>query len=173
MDEYHQECEALVRKYRDTVVSFCSHMLGDAALGEDVAQNVFLAVCQGMAHFRQDSTIQTWLFAIARKQCFKALRDGGRQTFLDWLRRRDIREGAHSELPPLPGQEPEVRLQRVRQGLLMLEKDMRALLLLRYNIGLTLDEMATSCECSEATVRRRLARALKQLRAVIEGMDNA
>jgi RNA polymerase sigma factor (sigma-70 family) len=41
-------------------------------------------------------------------------------------------------------------------------------LLLRYETGLTLVEVAHILGCSEASVRRQLARALAQLRAVLD-----
>ena len=58
--------------------------------------------------------------------------------------------------------------QRVRQGLERLGPTERTALLLRYETGLTLVEVAHILGRSEATVRRQLARALTQLRTVLE-----
>ena len=47
-------------------------MLGDAAHGEEVAQEVFLGAYAAMLRFRQEASLRTWLLAIARKQCLRA-----------------------------------------------------------------------------------------------------
>ena len=76
--------------------------------------------------------------------------------------------GAH-RAPPDPSEEdPEVLRQRVRRGLDRLAPAARTVLLLRYETGLTLAEVAHIVGRSEATVRRQLARALQQLRTVLE-----
>ena len=56
----------------------------------------------------------------------------------------------------------------MRQGLGRLEPAARTVLLLRYETGLTLVEVAHIVGRSEASVRRQLARALAQLRAVLD-----
>ena len=42
--------------------------------GQAVIQEVFLGAYKAMPGFRQQGSIRTWLFAIARKQRLKALR---------------------------------------------------------------------------------------------------
>jgi RNA polymerase sigma-70 factor, ECF subfamily len=120
-----------------------------------------------MPRFRQEASVRTWLLAIARKQCLKALRDRRRRRRLEEEKRREIVSGAHRVLPDLSADEPEVLQQRVRRGLERLGTAERTVLLLRYATGLTLSEVAHILGRSEASVRRQLARALAQLRRVI------
>jgi RNA polymerase sigma factor (sigma-70 family) len=166
--EYRQALEGLVRGYQHAVVGFCTAMLGDAPHGQDVAQDTFLGAYAAMPRFRQDASVRTWLFAIARNQCLKALRDRRRRRQLEQDRPREIRRGAHRPPPLPPGEEPEALLRRVRQGLDRIGKEERAVLLLRYDTGLTLAELAHIMRCSEATVRRQLAQALRHLREVVD-----
>jgi len=79
---YRPALEALVQGYQHVIVRCCTAMLGDAAHGEEITQEVFLGAYAAMARFRQDASICTWLFAIARKQCLKALRDRRRPRIL-------------------------------------------------------------------------------------------
>jgi RNA polymerase sigma factor (sigma-70 family) len=76
--------------------------------------------------------------------------------------------GAHRTPPDPAAEDPEVLRQRVRRGLDRLGAAERTVLLLRYETGLTLVEVAHIVGRSEAGVRRQLARALQQLRAVLE-----
>jgi RNA polymerase sigma-70 factor (ECF subfamily) len=143
-------------------------MLGDTGHGEEIAQEVFLGAYAAMPRFRQEASVRTWLLAIARKQCLKALRDRRRRRRLEEEQRQAIAREAH-RVPPDPAEEdPEVLRQRVRRGLDRLGPAARTVLLLRYETGLSIGEMAHIVGRSEASVRRQLARALEQLRTVLD-----
>jgi RNA polymerase sigma-70 factor (ECF subfamily) len=165
---YRPALEALVRGYQCLIVRHCTAMLGDEAHGEEVAQEVFLGAYAALPRFRREASLRTWLLAIARKQCLKALRDRRRRRRLDEEKRREIARGAHLAPPDPCEEDPEVLRQRVRQGLDRLGPAARTMLLLRYDTGLTLAEVAHLVGRSEATVRRQLARVLAQLREVLD-----
>jgi RNA polymerase sigma-70 factor (ECF subfamily) len=165
---YRPALEALVRGYQHLIVRHCTAMLGDAAHGEEIAQEVFLGAYTAMPRFRQEASIRTWLLAIARKQCLKVLRDRRCRKRLEEGQESEIARGVH-RAPPDPSEEdPEVRRQRVRRGLDRLGPAERTVLLLRYETGVPLVQMAHILGRSEASVRRQLARALAQLREIID-----
>jgi RNA polymerase sigma-70 factor, ECF subfamily len=166
--DYRSALEALVWGYQHLIVRHCTAMLGDTGHGEEIAQEVFLGAYAAMPRFRQEASVRTWLLAIARKQCLKALRDRRRRRRLEEEQRQAIAREAH-RVPPDPAEEdPEVLRQRVRRGLDRLSPVERTVLVLRYETGLTLVEMAHILGRSEAGVRRQLVRALAQLRTVLE-----
>jgi RNA polymerase sigma-70 factor, ECF subfamily len=165
---YRPALEVLVRSYQHMIVQHCTAMLGDAAHGEEVAQEVFLGAYAAMPRFRQEASVRTWLLAIARKQCLKALRDRRRRRRLEEEKRSEIASSAHRDPPDPSEEDPEALRQRVRRGLDRLGPTERTVLLLRYETGLTLVEVAHIVGRSEASVRRQLARALQQLRAVLD-----
>jgi RNA polymerase sigma-70 factor, ECF subfamily len=169
--EFRKALEALVCEYQHAVVGFCTQMLGAAYHGQEVAQEVFLGAYQAMPRFRQQASIRTWLFAIARKQCLKALRQRYRWQQLCEEHPASIRSATHREPPIALDEQPDAWLERVRQGLGMLDQSQRALLLMRYDTGLTLIEMAHILGVSEAGVRRRLIRALQDLRREVMDHD--
>ena len=164
---YRQALEELVRRYQHRIVRYCVALLGEAGYGEEVAQEVFLAAYRAMPYFRREAALRTWLWAIARKQCLKALRDSRRRRRVEEAKRSAIVSGAHRTPPDPSAEDPEVQQQRVRQGLDRLGAAERTVLLLRYETGLTLVEVAHIVGRSEAGVRRQLARALAQLRTVL------
>jgi RNA polymerase sigma-70 factor (ECF subfamily) len=166
--DYRAALEALVRGYQHLIVRHCTAMLGDAAHGEEMAQEVFLGAYAAMPRFRQEASVRTWLLAIARKQCLKALRNRQRRRRIEENRQYDMASGAHRAPPDPTEEDPKVLQQRVRQALERLGSTARTVLLLRYETGLTLMEVAHIVGRSEAGVRRQLARALEQLRAVLE-----
>ena len=154
---YRPALEGLVRRYQYQIVRYCVAMLGEVGAGEDVTQEVFLGAYHAMPQFHRAAALRTWLWAIARKQCLKALRDssaagyGGEHQAIVAVpiapprpRRRGSR-GAAAAGPPRPGAAGPAE---------------RTVLLLRYDTGLTLEEIAHIVGRSEASVRRQLARAL-------------
>lgn len=165
--DFRRALEVLVEGYQHFIVSFCIHMLGEMAYGEEVAQNVFLAVYSALPAFRQHASVRTWLLAIARKQCFKALRDGQRRRHLEYAQRDVIAAAVHRAPQTSPEHDPEAQLRRVRQSLLQLHQEDRALLMMRYDADLSLAEIAEVLDISQASVRRRLARALRRLQEVM------
>jgi RNA polymerase sigma-70 factor (ECF subfamily) len=53
------------RRLRDPVLFLCRNLLGDAAEAEDAVQEVFVAVYDGLARFRGDARLSTWVYRIA------------------------------------------------------------------------------------------------------------
>jgi RNA polymerase sigma-70 factor, ECF subfamily len=165
--DFRRALEVLVEGYQHYIVSFCAHMLGEITHGEEVAQNVFLAAYHAMPAFRQHASVRTWVLAIARKQCFKALRDGQRHRYLEHAQRNVIAAQVHRAPQTSPEHNPEAQLQQVRQSLLQLDQEERALLMMRYEADLSLDNIADILDISKASVRRRLVRALRRLQEVM------
>ncbi len=54
--------EALVRKHAVRIVRFCMKQTGDAAAGEEMAQEVWLSVWRHRADYRAEGRFVVWLF---------------------------------------------------------------------------------------------------------------
>ena len=168
LGRFRDALETLVRGYQHVIVGFCANMLGDPDDGEEIAQEVFLAVYTAMPRFRGQASVRTWLFAIARKQCLKTLRNRRRRKRLQHDQRQAIAETSHREPSLSPEEDPEAQLQLVKNSLGRLDKAERALLLMRYDAGLPIADISHVLGLSVASVRRRLVRALHHLREVMD-----
>jgi DNA-directed RNA polymerase specialized sigma24 family protein len=85
--EVQRAMEPLAEGYQPVVVGFCVTMLGDPTQGEEVAQEVFMTAYRALPRFRWDSSLLTFMLAIARKRCLKHLkRDGMRKKKFDQKR---------------------------------------------------------------------------------------
>lgn len=133
---------------------------GDHALAEEVAQDVMLAVWQGAGRFRQDSSVLTWMLAIAR---YKALD----------VRRRNA---GHDPLPEsLPSEaagpaaiiERQDRDESLADAIHKLPPDQQETLELIFYHGLTGTEAAEVLGVSPGTVKSRLYRAKSRLRGLL------
>ncbi len=62
------------RRYQDRVRSWCYRMTGNHESAQDLSQEVFLKAYRHLDAFRGDSSLATWLYAIARNHCLTALK---------------------------------------------------------------------------------------------------
>ena len=166
--EYRRALEALLDGYQHAIVGFCHNMLIETAHAEEVAQDVFIAAYKALPRFRQQASVRTWLFAIARKQCLQAMRNRDRRQRIAREKQSFIAQAAHRDPPATPEEDPEGLMRLVRLSLEKLQETERALLTMRYDTGLSVADMAPILGVSIATVRRRLADALAHLREVID-----
>src|ERR1700682_2649855 len=61
--------EALMRRHATPLLLFIQRMVGDRHLGEDLFQEVFLAVWSKRSQYGQGRPFKPWLYAIARNKC--------------------------------------------------------------------------------------------------------
>ena len=58
---------AVVEQYGRLVSSICWRMTQDQEAAREAAQEVWLAVLEGLPGFRGDSALSTWIYTIARR----------------------------------------------------------------------------------------------------------
>lgn len=63
----------LVQRYKDKVLNLCYAQLKNREDAEDAAQEVFIRIYRGIAGYRGDAKLQTWITSIARNVCLSLL----------------------------------------------------------------------------------------------------
>jgi RNA polymerase sigma-70 factor (ECF subfamily) len=74
----NQAFERLLDEYREKVFRLACSLLGDEAAAEDAAQETFLKIWRALPGFRGDSSVSTWIYAIARNTCLTRRRIAAR-----------------------------------------------------------------------------------------------
>jgi RNA polymerase sigma-70 factor, ECF subfamily len=146
----------LVREHQGMVFSIAYHYLQDRSLAEDLAQEVFLELYQGLRRIQSAAHLTFWLRRVTANRCI----DQGRRK----LRRRELAleetpEPAASHAPADP-----LLLRRLRQGLAVLTEKQRMVVILRFQEGLGPAEIAEALEMPVNTVKSTLHRSLEELR---------
>src|SRR4051794_25528594 len=158
----------IVRAYQIPVYNYVLRMVGDRALAEDLTQEVFLRVFQGLPRFSLRSKFTTWLF------------QGTKNRVLDELPTIERRPRAVVDLDDIPPLEvvdaPFERLEAIDavwRAVERLSVDLKMALLLRDVVGLSYSEIADSLEVTLATVKWRIWKAREdvQLALAREGID--
>jgi len=149
---------ALYDRHGPYVLNYLVQIVPDRPTAEEVLQNVMLAVWTGAGRFRQDCTVRAWVFAIARKQAAKALRDQSRRT----LQLDETLVAADHD--PQQATERNLQAEALQQAILKLPRIEREALELVYYRNLTLAEAATHLRIPINTLKSRLFRARARLR---------
>lgn len=139
--------DSLVRAYQAPLWRFLRHLLGDAHLAEDVAQETFLRAYLALSSFRAGARFSTWLFQI------------GRNAGLDAIKARTRRQHYTSMLrPPPPVADPHARVE-LTEALAALPTALREALLVVEVLGFSYDEASAVIGVPTGTVKSRVFRA--------------
>lgn len=77
----HYAFNLLVRQYQRRLYAFIRRMVTDHQEAQDVLQNTFIKVWNGLDNFRADSKLYSWLYRIAHNECLNHLRSMKRGLF--------------------------------------------------------------------------------------------
>ncbi|HXV33282.1 MAG TPA: RNA polymerase sigma factor [Gaiellaceae bacterium] len=155
--------QAILEMYEGPVFNYVLRMVGDRALAEDLTQEIFLRIYQGLPGFSLRCRFTTWLFQVAKNRV------------LDELRARERKPQAVltlDDLPPLevvdaPPERTEV-IDAVWRAVGLLNPDLKMALLLRDVVGLSYTEIADSLEITLATVKWRIFKAREEVQLALE-----
>ena len=153
----------IVRTYEQPVFNYVLRLTGDRALAEDLTQEVFLRVFQGLSGFSLRSRFTTWLFQVAKNRVLDELRA---------LERRPRAVVALEDIPPLEVVDAPVEraeaIDAVWRAVELLNPDLKMALLLRDIVGLSYTEIAETLEITLATVKWRIYKAREEVQAALQ-----
>ncbi len=162
--------DVLVQGYQQIVLAYCIATMGDYAIGEEVALEVFDAIWRALPGFKRESSFLTWMLAIAHNTCMKRIGIIGR------LRRIFVYgiDKTIMETQPDPSDSPEevmIKQQQVERLLRALEKLTRKdrdLIIMLYFEGLSLEAIAKRRSQGRETVRQELLKVQQKLKQIID-----
>lgn len=160
--DYRLALSLCARIHGTKIGRFCMALTGSQAEADDLVQETLLAAHDAFASYRGDSPIVSWLLGIARLKCARH------------LERRSLRAARLTDLMP-PDAVPEGldlladrrRAERTRSALAAVRPSEREAVLLRYLGELSYQEVGRACGIDERAARKRVSRALAQLRTVL------
>ena len=153
----------IVRTYEQPVFNYVLRLVGDRSLAEDLTQEVFLRVFQGLPGFTLRSRFTTWLFQVTKNRVLDELRA---------LERRPRAVVTLDDIAPLevvdaPYERAEA-IDAVWRAVENLTVDLKMALLLRDVVGLSYVEIADALEVTLATVKWRIYKAREEVAASLQ-----
>ena len=180
---------ALVREYQPSLVRVARMFVSSQAAAEEVAQETWLGVLNGLDRFEGRSSLRTWIFRIltniaktkavreGRTLPFSALQDPARvpEAAVDadrFLDSEHARWPGHWAAKPTPWPEDalvaaETR-ERLAEAIEALPATQRAVISLRDIEGWSSEEVRNALDLSETNQRVLLHRARSKVRAALE-----
>ncbi len=172
------EFDRLVERYHKQAYSIAYRMTGNHADAEDLTQEAFVRAFRFFGNYRRDWPFDNWLYKIMSN------------LFVDDLRRRpkahmqsldqplDLSGGGevYLEIPDAASNPERLVMtheldEHIQRALNALPPDFRMTVILADIQGLSYEEISQAMKCSLGTVRSRLHRGRKLLRAKIAASD--
>jgi RNA polymerase sigma-70 factor, ECF subfamily len=165
VDQYHASLRRVARFY-----------IANRAVADEVVQDTWLGVIQGIWAFEGRSSLKTWIFRILINRARTRAAREGRMVVPDRSQPADQpAQPAHwTDSPPDPGVSPERRLlahearQHLQSAIAALPEHQRLVLILRDVEGCSTEEVCNTLGFQETNTRVLLHRARAKVRAVLE-----
>jgi RNA polymerase sigma-70 factor (ECF subfamily) len=165
--------EEVYTRFRAPVWRLARRLTNNDEEALDATQEIFIRIWRGLAGFRGEAKLSTWVFQIAWNYLRWKRRQRGRQAALFAVPDPDAGDVMDRAADAAP--DPERRassaelLSRVDDALQRLPEHYRVVIWLRDGEDLSYEEIAATLDVPIGTVRSRLARGREALRREVEG----
>jgi RNA polymerase sigma-70 factor (ECF subfamily) len=150
--------DALFRRFAPYVARTALRIVGRKSEVDDIVQDVFIQAMNRLPQVRDLAAIKGWFATITVRVCSRRLR---RRRYRQWFKFAQITDIE----APTADEEQRVALINLYNLLDELPPDQRVAWAVRHIAGEQLEDAASICGCSLATVKRRIAAAQVKLDA--------
>lgn len=154
--------EALVTRHIVRAQAVARGVLGNDPAVDDVVQESFLRAYRRLGQLSQPAQFPSWLGTIARNEAISWLRRNRKVKQID-VDQTQVAAPEEEDLSDADRHERSVQARRLRYSIDRLKASYREIINLKYDAGLSYDEMADTLNTSVANVEKRLYRARKAL----------
>jgi RNA polymerase sigma-70 factor (ECF subfamily) len=168
----------LVRRYQRPVFSLLYRMVRDRALAEDLSQDTFVKVLNGLKSYRPEFKFSSWIFKVANNVAIDQLRKRGVDTISmdgapdaktpDARAATGLQLRGHGETPLQEVEARELGI-AIEQAIGRLRPEYRSCIVLRHVEGYSYEEIAQILDLPLGTVKTYIHRARIELRGLLEG----
>ncbi len=150
----------LIKKYQEKLYWHVRRMVIEHEDANDVLQNVFIRVWNGLENFREDSQLYTWLYRIATNECL---------TFLEQQKKRssvslsEVESGLSNKIKADKHFDPNKLEWKLQLAIQQLPEKQRIVFHLRYYDEMPYEEMSKVLETSEGALKASYHHAAKKI----------
>ena len=163
--------DRLIEQYQHRLFRYLVYLAGNRALAEDLFQETWIRVLERGHQYDGKHEFSTWLYAVARNLTIDYLRKKS-PVSLDGM----MEDQEHAPLEPADPRpmawevvQQHEQSERVSAALVSIPAEYREAVVLRFQEGLALDEIATVTGARLGTVKSRLYRGLNMLMSRLKG----
>ena len=156
---------SIIKKYQEKLYWHIRRMVVDHDDTNDVLQNVFIRVWNGLENFREDSQLYTWLYRIATNESL---------TYLEQQKKRasvslsDVESGLSNKIKADKYFDPNKLEWKLQLGIQQLPEKQRLVFSLRYYDEMPYEEMSRILDTSEGALKASYHHAVKKIEDYIK-----
>ena len=156
---------SIIKKYQEKLYWHVRRMVVQHEDANDVLQNVFIRVWNGLENFREDSQLYTWLYRIATNECL---------TYLEQLKKRssvslsDVETGLSNKIKADRYFDPQKLEWKLQLAMQQLPEKQRIVFNLRYYDEMPYEEMSRVLDTSEGALKASYHHAVKKIEDYIK-----
>ena len=163
--------DRLIEQYQHRLLRYLVYLAGNRELAEDLFQETWIRVLERGHQYDGKHEFSTWLYAVARNLTIDYLRKKS-PVSLDGMMEDEERSPLEpADTRPMAWEvvQQHEQSERVSAALVSIPAEYREAVVLRFQEGLALDEIATVTGARLGTVKSRLYRGLNMLMSRLKG----
>ena len=155
-----QAFTSIIRKYQEKLYWHIRRMVVEHEDANDVLQNVFIRVWNGLANFREDAQLYTWLYRIATNESLSFLEQQKKRSSVPF---GDGEEGLSNKIKADKHFDANKLEWKLQLAIQQLPEKQRAVFTLRYYDEMPYEEMSRVLETSEGALKASYHHAVKKI----------
>lgn len=150
----------IIKKYQEKLYWHIRRMVVTHDDANDVLQNMFIKVWNGLQNFREDSQLYTWLYRIATNESLTFLEQQKRKAAVSFT---DVEEGLSNKIKADSNFDANRLEWKLQLAIQQLPEKQRAVFNLRYYDEMPYEEMSRVLETSEGALKASYHHAAKKI----------
>ncbi|MBX2930708.1 MAG: sigma-70 family RNA polymerase sigma factor [Chitinophagaceae bacterium] len=155
---------AIVKKFQEKLYWHVRRLVVTHDDANDVLQNIFIKVWNGLESFREDSKLYTWLYRIATNECLTFLDNQKRKATSDYSA---VEEGLSNKIKAENNFNANQLEWKLQLAIQQLPEKQRAVFTLRYYDEMPYEEMSRVLDTSEGALKASYHHAAKKIEEFI------
>jgi RNA polymerase sigma factor (sigma-70 family) len=151
---------AIIKKYQEKLYWHIRRMVVEHEDANDVLQNVFIRVWNGLENFREDAQLYTWLYRIATNECLSYLEQQKRKSALSL---DEMESGLSNKVIADKYFDPNKLEWKLQLAIQKLPEKQRVVFSLRYYDEMPYEEMSRVLDTSEGALKASYHHAVKKI----------
>lgn len=169
--------EVIYNRYAKKIYQKCLTFTRNKSESEDLLQEILIKIFTNLYSFRNKSSFSTWVYSIAHFHCINYLKHNKTKFHKNT---RSIEEMLHLEAEKIENSADEdnnenflfnLSVEELKKVLDYLPVDDKAILLLKFQDGLKINEICEVLELGESAVKMRIKRAKEKAKILAQKLQ--
>jgi RNA polymerase sigma factor (sigma-70 family) len=151
---------AIIKKYQEKLYWHIRRMVIDHDDANDVLQNMFIRVWNGLGNFREDSQLYTWMYRIATNECLTFIEQQKKKSVVSLS---EVETGLSNRIKADKHFDASKLEWKLQLAIQQLPEKQRIVFNLRYYDEMPYEEMSKVLETSEGALKASYHHAVKKI----------